>query len=301
MNVLITGSNGFIGSNITIFLKKKDITVYGIGLKNIYNFNHKKKNIYKKNIINSITVSNLKKFKVKFDYIIHCAGSRYIGLNKKEDFKKNVSSTRKLLEFVFKFSNNTKIIIISSTSVYGDSLKKLTENTKINPISTYAINKNKSELICKNIHKKYKTNITILRLTSIYGIGLKKQFIYDACNKIRLNKNIFLGSGEELRDWLHIDDFSKLIYLLINKNMTGFNIFNCGAGKGHKIKDVLKKMIYEFKKDLKPKFDMTGINFNQRSNVTSINKIKKLGWKPKVNFERAINNYIRWFKKSYLN
>ena len=301
MNILITGSNGFIGSNIAIFLKKKNINVYGIGLKNVYNYNLKKKNIYKKNIIGKVTVSNLKKFKVKFDYIIHCAGSGYIGLNKTEDFKKNVYSTKKLLEFVFKFSNRTKNIIISSTSVYGNSSKKLTEQTKINPISIYALNKRQSELVCKNIYKKYKTNIIILRVTSIYGIGLRKQFIYDACRKIKLNKNIFLGSGEELRDWLHIDDFSTLIYILIKKNLSGFNIFNCGTGKEHKIKNVLKKMIYKFKKDLKPKFDMFGVNFNQRSNVTSINKIKKLGWKPKINFDKAINDYIKWFKKSYLN
>ena len=156
-------------------------------------------------------------------------------------------------------------------------------------------------MLCKNTFKKYKTNITILRLTSIYGIGLRKQFIYDACKKITTNKNTFLGSGDELRDWLHIEDFCRLIYLLLKKNLSGFNVFNCGAGKGYKIKNVLKKMIYRFKKDLKPKFNMSGVNFNQMSNVTSINKIKKLGWKPKKKFNKAINEYINWFKKFYLN
>ena len=108
MNILITGSNGFIGSNVGNFLKKKKINVFGIGSKGIYSYKSSRNNIYKKNIVGRINIINLKKFKVNFDYIIHCAGSGFVGLNKTKDFKKNVDTTKKLLEFVSKFSNSTK-------------------------------------------------------------------------------------------------------------------------------------------------------------------------------------------------
>ena len=101
----------------------------------------------------------------------------------------------------------------------------------------------------------------------------------------------WLGLGGKKRDE---NVFKTVVKKLLEKHGKTLEMVN-------NIIIIILKVTQSLKKDLKPKFDMTGINFNQRSNVTSINKIKKLGWKPKVNFERAINNYIRWFKKSYLN
>ena len=63
MNILITGSNGFIGSNIAIFLKKKNINVYGIGSKNVYNYNLKKKIFIKKILLVKLPFQILRSLK----------------------------------------------------------------------------------------------------------------------------------------------------------------------------------------------------------------------------------------------
>ena len=104
--------------------------------------------------------------------------------------------------------------------MYGNNnLKQVTENTKIRPISNYARNKFLAEQLCYEYFKKYQIDILILRGTTIFGPGLKRQFIYDACLKIIQNKNIFFGTGNEIRDYIYINDFCELINKVLNKDL----------------------------------------------------------------------------------
>ena len=97
------------------------------------------------------------------------------------------------------------------------------------PVSTYAKNKLKAEKLCESYSNKYKLDVLIFRIPSLFGVGLKKQLIYDACKKLSKNNNIFFGSGKELRDWIHIDDISRLIFMIIIKKFKKLNYFNCSS------------------------------------------------------------------------
>jgi UDP-glucose 4-epimerase len=292
-NILITGCYGFIGRNLSLFLKKKKINVYGIG-------NIKKEFVHKNfgciKIINGrIKKKKIIKFKIKFDFIIHCAGSGRIGFSQKNDFNKNIKPTTAILKYVQSFSPNTKIIIMSSAAVYGNNKKKFTEKTKIKPISVYGRNKYLAEKKSFIYSKKFGLNILIIRLTSIYGEGMNKQLIFESCNKVKKNYNQFFGTGNEVRDWLHINDLSNLIYKIIKKNFHGFSIYNCGSGRGYKVKDVINFIIKKNKKKITPIFSGKGLKQNPLSNVTSIQKLKYFNWKPKKNFWTGISDYIKYY------
>ena len=103
---------------------------------------------------------------------------------------------------------------MSSQAVYGKvSTNKISEKKKTLPISDYG----KTKLLAEKELLKLKNNsIFILRIFSIYGIGLKKQIIWDACKKFKKNKLIFRGDGKEKRDYLNINDFTKLSEKIIN-------------------------------------------------------------------------------------
>ena len=207
MKILITGSQGYIAKNLAKKLSK-NFFCYGIGRGNWKRSDFKKWG-YIKNISGNINNKSLKQFKdFKFDYVVHLSGglSPNASILKSEakikDFEKNVLSTRNILRYLITKNIKSKFIFLSSISVFGNNkLKKLEENSKTSPISTYAKNKLKAEKLCSDYNKKFNIDVLILRGTSIFGPGLNRQIIHDVCEKIQSNKNVFFGSGEEERDF----------------------------------------------------------------------------------------------------
>jgi UDP-glucose 4-epimerase len=288
--ILITGSAGFIGSNIAKKMNKKFI--YGIGR---VNKKFPPSSIFKKNINKNITLKNLNLFKEKFDFIIHCAGGG-IGLSNFEDYKKNFLPTKNVLEYIRKYSTKTKLIFLSSLSVYGNKKKKLSEEDTLDPLSTYAKNKIKSEKLCKLYSNKYNISILILRVGPVYGIGLRKRFFFDACTKITNNNNIFMGTGNESRDYLYIDDFTNLIKKILSRKMQKFDIVNVGSGIQFKIVDIIKFIKKKLGNKERIFFNKEGLSKNPKYLVSKNEKIKKYKWKPKKKLFDGLNNYIEWFK-----
>ena len=287
MKILIFGATGFIGSNLVSFFKKKKIKV--IFVRKFYN----KKNIFHKN--NQIyLIKNIKKSQV----IINCVGTGIINLDGKNinHKKSNILFVNKLVETFLKHNIKKKLIIhLSSQAVYDKSSKlKKNEKSKINPQNYYGKSKLISELNIKKLSNFNK--VIILRLFSVYGINNKKQIFWDACNKFRKNNFKFRGNGNEVRDFLYIDDLSLLISnickIKINNN---FCIYNVGSGKGTKIYYLLsllkkklnikKRLIFENKKKYTDHF------------VSSNLKVTKdFTWQPKFSLEEGINKYLKWYK-----
>jgi UDP-glucose 4-epimerase len=298
--VLITGSHGFLGRNISKTLSGKSLLIEGIG-----HGNWKKKD-YKKwgfsHLVNAdVNLKNLTKNFKKFDYIIHCAGSGKVGLSYKDDYNKNINSTKSILEFIKRSSPKSKLIYLSSYSVYGDTYKfQIKENFKTKPISIYAKNKKKAEDLCLKYANQYNFDLMIMRVASLYGEGLEKQFIHDACKKITNGGNNFYGTGDEKRDFIHISDMCKIVSYFIKNGFKSDNIINCGTGKGKKIKMVLNMILKNFNLKVKPIFDKKGLNDNPKNLIANINKLKNLGFSPKKNFNVGIKQYINWYKEKNL-
>ena len=105
--ILITGSSGFIGSNIIKNIKNKFL--YGIGRKSKKNIIKKNLLLFKENLFKNITVNNLNLFKTKFDFIIHCAGKGIVS-NQKGEYKKNFLALKNVLDYMKKYSRETNLI-----------------------------------------------------------------------------------------------------------------------------------------------------------------------------------------------
>lgn len=291
--ILITGVNGFLGKSLTDNLSK-NFKIYGIG----YNpLNVKNKNLTK--IINKkVNLRNISNNFKKIDYIIHCAGIGFVrGFNNLKQLKSDVETTKHVLEYIVKYSPETKLIYISSVSVYGDDYKnKIRENCKVNPISIYAKSKVLSEDLCKYYQNRFNISVIILRVSSLYGNGLKKQVIYDSVRKILINKNFFYGTGNEIRNFLHINDFLSLIYKIIKKNLKNFQLYNCGGDQNIKIASLINKLKKIMKKKIKPKFNKSYIELNPKFLRIDNKKIKKeFKWKPKVTINAGLKNYYQWY------
>lgn len=297
--ILITGSHGYIAKNIAKKLRN-NFNVYGIGRGKWKKKDYKKWG-YLDQINGDLTKKNLSRYNFKFDFIIHCAGSRLVGLTRKVDFINNVKSTISLIDFIKKNQSKTKIIFMSSYSIYGNDYKNLiSENFSTKPVSVYAINKKKAENLLLNFSKKNKSHLMILRIASLYGNGLKKQLIYDACLKISKGLNNFYGTGREKRDFIHISDLVNIVLYFCIKGFSNVNIINCGSGKGRQIKDVIKLISSSFKMRKKIIFNRKKLNSNPINLISNIRKLKKIGLKPNKDFRIGVKQYVKWFKRNNL-
>lgn len=300
MKVLVTGSNGFIGSHICNFFHKKGYEVIGLAKQKL----SKSWKTIVVDLLDSKEIENLL-YSINPDIIIHCAGMADVHKSivfPKLDYDLNVTITHNLLFIMNKLKmKTTNFIFLSSCSVYGNCTNpSINEKQKESPLSPYALHKVMCEDICKYMYNYHKMNVKILRISSVYGPGLKKQIFWDVYKSIRKTGNIELRSdGQDSRDFIYIDDLIQAIYLVIKNSSKEELIYNIGNGEEIFIKDVVYSIAKEFNiSENKIKFNKNNKN-NKRVNFKAdITKIKKLGYKKTISFEKGMRNYLNWLIKN---
>lgn len=293
MRLLITGANGFIGSKLLSYYMSKGYEVIGwdIGINKypIINVNMKDKTIIKK---------QLKEFNPNI--ILHCAGSADVNksiLDPNMDFQGNVELTHNLLFSIYELKMfETKFVYLSSAAVYGNPVNlPISENTQLNPLSPYALHKVLCENVCMYFAHTYGMNIKIARIFSAYGEGLRKQIFWDMHTKITQTGKLELyGTGNESRDFIHINDLVQAIYLIADTSSRDI-IYNVANGQ----EITIRKTAEDFVKCN----GMTNkiITFNGISKegnplnwCADISKLKKLGYVRKISLIQGIELYIKW-------
>jgi len=155
------------------------------------------------------------------------------------------------------------------------------ESDFLAPVSPYGLHKKIVEELCEEYSKKYNINISIARLFSVYGEGLQKQLLWDACKKIYNSKGniVFFGTGLEKRDWIHVSDIAEL-FLILAQSENKFEIVNGGSGIGVTIKDVITKLLIAFQKNKEIIFNSISKEGDPKFYTADIEKVKNIGWNP---------------------
>lgn len=300
MNILITGAYGFLGRNTAREFKNIGHYIVGMGHGKWYNNEYLKWGIdewYE----TTITFEALMNIDRKFDMIIHCGGSGSVGFsheNPYEDFQKSVQSTLALFEFIRLYNKECKMIYPSSPAVQGNMGNVCIKEDMIGtPVSPYGFHKKIAEELCLSYHINYSVNVLILRFFSIYGEGLKKQLLWDACHKIANSDSVlFFGTGKETRDWIHISDATRLIYISSQK-VDGFNIMNAGTGISTENAVIIKNLSQYFDKQTDICFNGHCKEGDPKFFWANIDKALKIGWTPQKNIETGLKEYVDFFKK----
>tara|TARA_B100001029_G_scaffold179639_1_gene190046 strand:+ start:1393 stop:2349 length:957 start_codon:yes stop_codon:yes gene_type:complete len=314
MNILVTGTAGFIGFSVSFKLLKLKHTVIGLdNLNSYYDKNlklHRLKILkkYKNFIFKKIDISKKKKLNKiktkKIDFIIHLAaqaGVRY-SLEKPEEYlNSNIIGTFNILEFC-KERSIKKLIFSSSSSVYGNN-KKIPFKEHHNadePLQFYASTKKSCEAMIYSYSKLYDINSTVLRFFTVYGpFGRPDMAIYKFTKNIINKKKIdVFNKGNHSRDFTYIEDVVESIILLINKkNKTSlYKVFNICSFKKVSIMKIItflekitgKKAKIRFKK--KQIGDMI-VTYGNNSKLRNY-----IGYLPKTNLYDGLKKYVIWFK-----
>lgn len=297
--VLVTGAYGFLGRNVARFFSKENNYVVGIGHGKWYKeeFSEWGLNEWFETTITFEALLNINK---KFDLIVHCGGSGAVGFsnqNPYEDFQKSVQSTLSLLEFIRLQNPDCKFIYPSSPAVQGNlGNVPIKEDMSSIPVSPYGFHKKIAEELCLSYHNNFNIKVGIIRFFSIYGNGLKKQLLWDACRKIQQSDEVtFFGTGSETRDWIHVDDAASLLYAF-SHNVDGFEVINGGTGKSVEIKKVIDHLCVYFNKSVNVSFNGQVKEGDPLYFWADCSKSVVLGWKPKIDIEKGLKDYVDYFK-----
>ena len=313
-NILICGASGFIGKNLVLyFAGKKKYNLIGTYHKKKSTNNLKNIKWIKTDLRNFDQCIKVTK---NMDIVMQCAattsGSRDIIRAPYLHVTDNAVMNSYLLRA--SYINKVKHFIFTSCTVmYKNSNKPLTENEvdekKIFK-NYYGVGHTKLyiEKMCKFFSKISDIKFTVIRHSNIYGpfdkFDKKKgHFIGSSIHKVFNEKtkkiNIF-GMGNEMRDYLYVNDLLSFIDLAIKKQKENFQIFNCSYGKSFKIKEILQIILKISGSNKKIENISSEKNINVNILVNS-NKAKNiLRWKPKTTIHKGIKLTIDWFKKKYL-
>lgn len=300
MNILIIGCHGFIGSYLCNYFVSNSHTVYGI---DVFETPANLKYIYLKVSRLSSQWEQIMKAE-SFNICINASGSGNVPYSLTHpliDFEANTLDVIRILDALKEYQPTCKYVHISSAAVYGNPDKlPIAETGLLQPISPYGFHKMMSETICQEYSKLFKVPIVVVRPFSIYGIGLRKQLLWDICNKLSQNDEITMfGTGNETRDFIHISDFVFLIDLIIQHSEFKGETYNAASGKETSIKEIVSifNNYYSFTKK---------ISFNQQIKegdplnwLADISAIKDMGFRTKTRLENAVLDYIEWFKNIY--
>ena len=302
MNILITGCCGHIGSYVAnnIYKIKKVKKTYLVdNLKsNRFSslFNSQKRNHLNFFLLDLNDKKSLNKFK-NIDIIIHCASmtnaEKSFG-KKKEMFENNLNCFYTVLNYCKK--NKTKLIHLSSTSVYGkqtDLVDEDCEEKYLKPQSPYA----KIKLIEEKILQKNKSKIKFntFRFGTIAGVSPGIRF-HTAVNKFCFNASInepievYKTALNQYRPYLSLYDAFRVFQFCIEKNFFGNDIYNV-LTENCTVKQIINK-IKKFKKNIKVKLVNAAI-MNQLSYHVDGTKLKKRGLKLTGNLTKDIKDTLK--------
>jgi UDP-glucose 4-epimerase len=299
-NILITGAAGFIGRHVASEFAKNGWHVTGIGHGDHFDFHSYGISEWHQC---DITLESLIDFSGKPDVIVHCAGSSSVGFSFTQpavDFDLTVRITSNVLEFIRIHSPASKLVFLSSAAVYGQvEILPIFEGDQLNPLSPYGVDKLMAESLCQLYARQYALSLAIVRPFSIYGDGLKKQLLWDACQKLSQGNLDFFGSGEEIRDWLHVRDLAELLFHVAIHKSSACSVVNAGRGIGVPVKDILGQLISSFGIKLKPNFSLKSKVGDPYAYVADISNALTLGWVPKIEWQEGVANYVAWYKECH--
>ncbi|MHA1270469.1 MAG: NAD-dependent epimerase/dehydratase family protein [Candidatus Helarchaeota archaeon] len=306
--ILVTGGAGFIGSHLIKSLvdMSNEIIVldnFSSGsLDNLNDIDNDKLEIIKGDIRN---INDLKVACKDAEMVFHYAADPNVRDSVKDpinSFKINVVGTLNILEIMRKNDIQEIVFASSGGTLYGeveDDLIPTHEEVQFRPISPYGASKAAIESYLSAYTMSYGLIATSVRFANIYGPKSTHGVMYDFYQKLKQNPNelIILGNGKQEKSYMYVSDCIEATLIAVRNTHKGFKSFNLGVENTNTVNEIAEFIINEM--------NLTNVKLNYtggdrgwigdvKFSLLSIDKIKKLGWKPKVSLKEGIHYYIQW-------
>lgn len=313
MKIIVTGGAGFIGGNFVHYMINKysdyqiiclDKLTYAGNLETLEPvMNNKNFKFIKGDIADRSFIYNLFETE-RPDIIVNFAAESHVdrSIEDPEIFlKTNILGTNVLLDACKKYGIK-RYHQVSTDEVYGDlPLDRpdlfFTEETPIHTSSPYSASKASADLLVQAYYRTFKIPVTISRCSNNYGPyhfpeKLIPLMIANALNNKQLP---VYGKGENVRDWLYVEDHCRAIDMIIHNGKVG-EVYNIGGHNERTNLEVVKTIIKELGKSedlIKYVTDRPGHDMRYAIDPTKIKN--ELGWEPLTLFDEGIKKTIKWY------
>jgi len=316
MKLFITGGYGFIGSNFINLVSEMGHTVLNIdNVTYAANRDNIKMRSNIKNVeIDIVDYNLLEKTMLDFqpDAIIHFAAESHVDNSIENPYvflNTNIFGTYNLLQACSKLKNDFHYVHISTDEVFGELGEKgfFTEQTSYDPKSPYSASKASSDHLVRAWTNTYDFPSTIVNCCNNYGPNQHKEKLIPKIitNCLKGNDIPIYGSGENIRDWIFVEDFCKAILLIVNKrNISLNNTFCIGASEELTNIDITRKICGMINENFDLQHncldlityvdDRLGHDFRYAIDASKI--INELGWSPDNTFQQGIKKTIDYYK-----
>jgi dTDP-glucose 4,6-dehydratase len=313
MNVLVTGGAGFIGSNFIYYMLEKypkyrivcfDLLTYAGNLETLEEaMDNPNFRFVKGDIANREEIFNLFE-EEKFDIVVNFAAESHVDRSIENPgifLRTNVFGTQVLMDACRKYGIK-RYHQVSTDEVYGDlPLDRpdlfFTEESPIHTSSPYSASKASADLLVLSYYRTFKLPVTISRCSNNYGPYHFPEKLIPLMISRALNDQPLpvYGKGENVRDWLYVEDHCSAIDLIIHKGTEG-EVYNVGGHNERTNLEVVKTILKELgKPDSLITFvtDRPGHDLRYAIDPSKIQR--ELGWKPQVKFDEGIRMTIKWY------
>ena len=313
MKILVTGGAGFIGGNFVHYMVNKypedmivnlDALTYAGNLETCApveskpNYKFVKGDIADREFINTLFEQE------KFDIVVNFAAESHVDRSIEDPaifVKTNIMGTTTLLDACNKYGIK-RYHQVSTDEVYGDlPLDRpdlfFTEQTPVHTSSPYSSSKASADLFVLAYHRTYGMPVTISRCSNNYGpYHFPEKLIPLMIARALANESLpVYGTGENVRDWLHVYDHCVAIDLIVRKGTVG-EIYNVGGHNERTNLQVVQTILQELEKPASLIQYVEDRKGHDRRYAIDPKKLEtELGWKPKYTFDTGIKQTIQWY------
>lgn len=301
MTILVTGAAGFIGRNLVRTLASEGMRVVGVGHGTFADHSHWGLSRW---VQGDVTAANLDSAMSgeALETVYHLAGGSSVGPSLDqplEDFQRTLGSSAKLLDWMRRNTPGARLVAVSSAAVYGGNYSDpIPEQAAVRPVSPYGTHKAMMEMLVRSQGQTFGLAAAIARPFSVYGAGLSKQLLWDVGRKLLAKEDqvVLGGTGEELRDWLHVDDLARALLRIGEGASPSVPDFNVGSGEATSVATVARTLAaalgaagrISFSGEVRPGNPVVLVSNSQR--------LKATGWAPQIGLKQGLDTYANWLK-----
>jgi len=308
VKVLVTGGAGFIGSNFVRYalaahpdwqVTTLDKLTYAGRIENLDSVKHDPRHRFVQGDVADAKVAA--PLVQESDIVVHFAAETHVDrsiLHAGDFITTDVFGTFVLLEAARETPNLRRFVQISTDEVYGSVPEGSSKETdELRPRNPYSASKAGADRLAYSYWATYQVPVIVTRASNNYGPNQFPEkiiplFITNLIDDIPVP---LYGDGQNVRDWLHVDDHCRAVDLLIDQGTPG-EVYNIGGGNHVKNVDLTHRILALVGKPdslIKPVADRPG---HDRRYSLDTAKLQSLGWRPRESFEDGLANTVTWYR-----